>query len=57
MIRFEAQDGISVPLRKAIYARRGAIASAQARRPYMALDDGTLRDLDDLLTRLGLQGK
>jgi 4-hydroxy-tetrahydrodipicolinate synthase len=57
LIRFEAQDGISMTLRKEIYARRGAIASAQARRPYAALDEGTLRDLDDLLTRLGLQGK
>ncbi|HRW04242.1 MAG TPA: dihydrodipicolinate synthase family protein [Caldilineaceae bacterium] len=57
LIRFEAQDGISMTLRKEIYARRGAIASAQARRPYMALDEGTLRDLDDLLTRLDLQGK
>lgn len=57
LIRFEAQEGISIPLRKEIYARRGAIASAQARQPYPALDEGTLRDLDDLLTRLGLQGK
>ena len=57
LIRFEAQDGISMTLRKEIYARLGAIASAQARRPYMALDEGTLRDLDDLLTRLDLQGK
>jgi len=57
LIRFEAQDGISMTLRKEIYARRGAIASAQPRRPYAALDEGTLRDLDDLLTRLDLQGK
>ncbi|MCB0184973.1 MAG: dihydrodipicolinate synthase family protein, partial [Caldilineaceae bacterium] len=57
LIRFEAQDGISMTLRKEIYARRGAIASAQPRRPYSALDAGTLRDLDDLLTRLDLQGK
>lgn len=57
LIRFEAQDGISMTLRKEIYARRGAIVSAQPRRPYSALDAGTLRDLDDLLTRLDLQGK
>lgn len=57
LIRFEAQDGISLTVRKEIYYRRGAIASPQARRPFAPLDAGTLRDLDDLLTRLELAGK
>jgi 4-hydroxy-tetrahydrodipicolinate synthase len=54
LIRFEAQEGISLTLRKQLYYQRGAIASPQARQPYAPLDDGTLRDLNDLLTRLQL---
>ena len=54
LIRFEAQEGLSLAVRKQIYYLRGAIASPQARSPYMPVDDETLSDLDDLLTRLGL---
>ena len=54
LIRFEAQEGISLTLRKQIYYQRGAIASPQARQPFVPLDAGTLRDLNDLLTRLQL---
>ena len=54
LIRFEAQQGLSLTVRKHIYAMRGAMASAQPRAPYPELDDGTRRDLEDLLARLGL---
>lgn len=52
LIRFENQPLINLPLRKEIYYRRGAIASPRVRLPAMALDAGTLADLDDLLARL-----
>lgn len=52
LIRFENQPLINLALRKEIYRRRGAIATARVRLPAMALDAGTIADLDDLLTRL-----
>lgn len=55
LIRFENQPFINLPLRKHIYHIRGAIASPRARSPFMAVDDETLADLDDLLTRLELK--
>ncbi len=54
LIRFESQPGISLMIRKWIYAMRGAIAHDRAREPYARLDEGTLADLKDLLGRLGL---
>lgn len=57
LIRFENQPRINLAIRKHIYHRRGVIASARARAPFAAVDDGTLADLDDLLTRLGLAGQ
>jgi 4-hydroxy-tetrahydrodipicolinate synthase len=55
LIRFEAQPGISVAIRKEIYRRRGAMRSARVRAPGGRLDPGTLADLEDLLLRLDLQ--
>lgn len=54
LIRFENQPRINLALRKHIYHRRGAIASARMRAPFMAVDAETLADLDDLLRRLAL---
>jgi 4-hydroxy-tetrahydrodipicolinate synthase len=54
LIRFENQPRINLALRKHIYHRRGVIASPRVRAPFSPVDDGTLADLDDLLTRLGL---
>ncbi|MBX3030163.1 MAG: dihydrodipicolinate synthase family protein [Chloroflexi bacterium] len=54
LIRFEDQAGINLPLRKRIYQRRGAIASARVRAPAPTLDAATIADLDDLLRRLDL---
>lgn len=54
LIRFENQPLINLPLRKHIYHIRGAIASPRARAPFMAVDDDTLADLNDILTRLDL---
>lgn len=56
LIRFENQPRINLALRKHIYHRRGVTATPRVRAPFAAVDDGTLADLDDLLTRLGLTG-
>ncbi len=57
LIRFENQPRINLALRKHIYHRRGVIASPRVRAPFAPVDDATLADLDDLLTRLGLAGR
>lgn len=54
LIRFENQDGLSLAIRKHVYARRGAIASAHVRAPGAALDDGSIEELDAILARVGL---
>lgn len=54
LMRFENQARINLALRKHIYHRRGAIASPHVRAPYTPVDDETLADLTDILTRLGL---
>ncbi len=55
LIRFENQPRINLALRKHIYHRRGVIATPRVRAPFSPVDDGTLADLDDLMTRLGLK--
>ncbi len=54
LMRFENQPRINLAIRKHIYHRRGAMASPCPRFPAVELDAGTIADLDDLLTRLGL---
>ena len=54
LIRFENQAGIALALRKHIYQMRGAMSSATLREPFTPVDDDTLWDLNDLLTRLQL---
>lgn len=56
LIRFETQPGLSLGIRKEIYRRRGAMASARVRAPGGQLDPGTLADLDDILQHLQLPG-
>ena len=57
LVRFEAQLGVGgVAVRKHVFARRGVIGSAHARSPAPAVDETTLRELDDLLEVLGLAG-
>ncbi len=46
LIRFEAQPGVGLGIRKAILHRRGAIAHATMRVPCTALDTPTLMELD-----------
>ena len=54
IIRFENQARINLALRKEIYQRRGAIASARVRAPFTPVDADTLSDLDHIMRRLGL---
>jgi len=54
LIRFEAQNGINLAIRKQVYYMQGAMASSQARFPYAPLDEGTQADLEDLIRRLDL---
>jgi 4-hydroxy-tetrahydrodipicolinate synthase len=55
LIRFEAQLGVGgVGIRKAVFQRRGVIASARVRHPAPSLDEETLRELDYLISYLGL---
>ena len=49
LIRFENQPGINLAIRKHLYQRRGAIATARLRAPGAALDAGTIADLDLVL--------
>ncbi len=52
LLRYEAQPGIGLAVRKELLRRRGAIGSAHARLPAPALDEDDHRDLDRLVKRL-----
>jgi len=54
LIRYEAQQGIGLALRKEILRKRGAIRTAVVRMPGPRLDDVSLRELDGILERMGL---
>jgi len=54
LVRFENQPGLNLAIRKHLYQRRGAIATARVRAPGPALDPGTIADLDLLLESVGL---
>jgi 4-hydroxy-tetrahydrodipicolinate synthase len=54
LIKFEAQPGIGLAIRKEILRRRGVIRSARLRRPAQLPDPETFRELDRLLGRIGL---
>ncbi|AXC50179.1 dihydrodipicolinate synthase family protein [Paracoccus suum] len=51
LARYEQQPGLGLALRKAILARRGAIASAHARRPAPKLSPADMADIEFLITR------
>jgi 4-hydroxy-tetrahydrodipicolinate synthase len=52
LIRFENQQLLNLPIRKRIYMKRGAIASDKLRAPGPVLDERTVADLDDLISRV-----
>jgi 4-hydroxy-tetrahydrodipicolinate synthase len=54
LIRYEAQPGIGLALRKEILRRRGAIRTAVLRPPAQPLDKETLAELEATLAAVGL---
>jgi 4-hydroxy-tetrahydrodipicolinate synthase len=57
LIRYEAQPGIGLALRKELLRRRGAIRTSVLRPPAQPLDPETLAELDATLAAVGLAGK
>jgi 4-hydroxy-tetrahydrodipicolinate synthase len=55
LIRFEAQVGIGIGIRKEILRRRGAMRTATVRAPAPSIDALTWQELDGLLARLHLE--
>jgi 4-hydroxy-tetrahydrodipicolinate synthase len=53
VLRYEAQPGVGLAVRKEILFRRGALASPTARTPGATLTADDRRELDGLLARLG----
>jgi 4-hydroxy-tetrahydrodipicolinate synthase len=57
LVRFEAQLGVGgVGIRKEVFKMRGAISSSHVRFPAPALDEETLRELEELVGLLGFAG-
>jgi|SRR5690606_18991200 len=54
LMRYEFQPGIGLAIRKEIYRRRGAIASAHVRHPGAQVDDHVRGELDAVLAACGL---
>jgi 4-hydroxy-tetrahydrodipicolinate synthase len=52
LLRYEAQPGIGLAVRKELLARRGALASPAVRAPGPALSTDDRRELDRLIARL-----
>jgi 4-hydroxy-tetrahydrodipicolinate synthase len=54
LIRYENQPIINLTIRKEILYRRGAMASATLRNPYVPIDAGTHDEIDWILQRVGI---
>jgi len=52
LLRYEAQPGTGLAMRKELLARRGALASPTVRAPGLTLSPDDRRELDRLVTRL-----
>jgi len=55
IIRYEAQPGINLAIRKEILRRRGIIKTATLREPAPKLDEEGLQELSELIDSLGLK--
>jgi 4-hydroxy-tetrahydrodipicolinate synthase len=55
LIQFEAQPVVGLLVRKDLLHRRGVIESARCRREPTTLDPVTMRELDDVLYRVGVE--
>lgn len=54
LIRFENQPVINLAIRKELLRKRGAIETATLRQPFAPIDEGTVRELDRVLRRVGI---
>jgi 4-hydroxy-tetrahydrodipicolinate synthase len=54
LIRFENQPIINLNIRKELLRRRGAIADARLRAPFVPIDAGTLAKIDWIFARVGI---
>jgi 4-hydroxy-tetrahydrodipicolinate synthase len=54
IIRYEAQPGVNLAIRKEILKRRGVIKTATLREPATKLDEEGARELGELINSLGL---
>ncbi len=57
LIRYEAQPGIGLAIRKELLRRRGAIRTSTLRPPAQRLDQETLAELEATLDAVGLAGR
>lgn len=55
LIRYENQPVINLTIRKELLRRRGAIAHAALRDPYVPIDAGTHGEISWMLQRVGIQ--
>ena len=55
LIRYEAQQGISLNIRKELFRKRGALISSTVRSPSPSIDENTLSELDEILRYLDLE--
>lgn len=55
LIRFEAQQGVGLAIRKEVLQRRGAIRTAALRHPGQPLDPATSAELDEVLAAAGFR--
>jgi 4-hydroxy-tetrahydrodipicolinate synthase len=55
LIRFENQPIINLSIRKELLRRRGAIANAALRQPFVPIDAGTHAEIDWILKRVGIE--
>ncbi|MDJ1008471.1 MAG: dihydrodipicolinate synthase family protein [Paracoccaceae bacterium] len=51
LVRYEAQPGVGLAIRKHVLARRGAIAAPALRRPGAALDAASVAEVEALIAR------
>ncbi len=56
LLRYEFQPGIGLAIRKEVYRRRGAIATAHVRHPGAQVDDAIRLELTSVLEACGLAG-
>lgn len=56
LIRYEAQEGITLAIRKEILQRRGMLNSAKVRHPGAALDPTTRAEMHALVDRIAGEG-